>query len=597
MKGIQRKSPGWRVWNRAGGQLALVLPLIWWPTVWADPPTLDHLFPAGLQRGSTATITCRGQFSWPVKVWAVGANVEVTEQEGQLSVSIPSNLQTDRIWVRLYNDDGASQAVPLLVGSLTETNEVEPNDQPRAAQQLSQLFSPPADAQLTINGVLEKQNEVDGFAVQLEAGQTLVAAVAANSYFGATMDAVLQVVTPAGELLIDNHDDVGLDPRLAFTADESGTYIVRLFAFPSQPNQKIAFHGGDSYIYRLTLTTGPYITHTNPSVVDLNSADAVGVMGWNMPTGARLAAEVLGQGHLGLQTESEPRSPVTTGTQIGLLRAPGWAGSARVRMVRHGVGTTMAETSQHHPQQVTPPASVCGCIDEVNGIDYFRLPLRKDQHYTIAVESLSLDSHLVPLVQMRDSNGKVAAEVTERGPAKDVNITHKAEQDGNYLLSITDRYRHGGDRYFYRMTVLAQNADYALRLDSDRVVLAGNEADLEIPVNVDRFPGSGPEVGEITVQATGLPTGVSCAPAISKPEGDTAKKVTLKLKSDGTSRFSGNIRISGQSESDMERFATTPVSYKACFDRLWLTVTAADEEQTDEEQTETNTSEARVSRR
>jgi hypothetical protein len=53
-----------------------------------------------------------------------------------------------------------------------------------------------------------------------------------------------------------NHDAVGLDPQLVFAAPKDGRYLVRLFAFPSEPNSTIGFAGTDNYAYRLTLTTG-----------------------------------------------------------------------------------------------------------------------------------------------------------------------------------------------------------------------------------------------------------------------------------------------------------------------------------------------------
>ena len=52
------------------------------------------------------------------------------------------------------------------------------------------------------------------------------------------MDAVLQVVSAKGFVLAQNNDAVGRDPRIVFEAPTTGTYIVRLFAFPSTPEQQ-----------------------------------------------------------------------------------------------------------------------------------------------------------------------------------------------------------------------------------------------------------------------------------------------------------------------------------------------------------------------
>ena len=72
----------------------------------------------------------------------------------------------------------------------------------------------------------------------LKRGQTLVAALKGHR-LGSPMDAVLQVVSPAGFVLSQNDDGAGLDPRLVFEATEAGRYVVRGFAFPSEPNSTI----------------------------------------------------------------------------------------------------------------------------------------------------------------------------------------------------------------------------------------------------------------------------------------------------------------------------------------------------------------------
>ena len=104
----------------------------------AAPPTLSRLQPPGGQRGSKVALTCVGSFGWPVKVWAPGVEVTVAKDSGKLELAIPADLAADRIWLRLHNAEGASAAVPFLVGSLPEISEQEPNNAPSQAQKLTQ---------------------------------------------------------------------------------------------------------------------------------------------------------------------------------------------------------------------------------------------------------------------------------------------------------------------------------------------------------------------------------------------------------------------------------------------------------------------------
>lgn len=100
----------------------------------ADAPSLSHFFPAGVQRGKTTIVQCDGKYSWPPQVWSSGAEVTAEKESGKLSVSVPDAFASDRIWIRLYDGEGASAAIPLLVGSLPEELEEEVNDKISDAQ-------------------------------------------------------------------------------------------------------------------------------------------------------------------------------------------------------------------------------------------------------------------------------------------------------------------------------------------------------------------------------------------------------------------------------------------------------------------------------
>src|SRR5438045_8191618 len=74
------------------------------------PPTLTHLSPAGGQRGSKVVVTCAGTFNWPTRVWSPGVEAVPRSDSGKLEVTIPADLATDRVWIRLFNEEGASIA-------------------------------------------------------------------------------------------------------------------------------------------------------------------------------------------------------------------------------------------------------------------------------------------------------------------------------------------------------------------------------------------------------------------------------------------------------------------------------------------------------
>ena len=168
-------------------------------------PELSRVYPSGGQRGTDLVVRCEGKFPWPVRVVAPGITVVPQTESGNLRVSIPANVPSDRVWIRLFNEQGASQAVPFLIGSLAEVGEEEPNDRTANAQHVA--------APVTVNGRLQAGGDVDLFTVPLDKGETLVAALDAHTRLGSPMDAVVQIVGPDGFVVADNHDDLGLDPR------------------------------------------------------------------------------------------------------------------------------------------------------------------------------------------------------------------------------------------------------------------------------------------------------------------------------------------------------------------------------------------------
>ncbi|MDP7274357.1 MAG: hypothetical protein QF363_02675, partial [Planctomycetaceae bacterium] len=114
--------------------LAVLVLSLWPGRSHAAAPTLTRLFPAGGQRGTTVKVECTGKFKWPVKIWAPGVKVVALKDSGQIQVTIPADLAADRVWIRLYDAEGASPALPFLLSNLAEFLEKEPNNRLGKAQ-------------------------------------------------------------------------------------------------------------------------------------------------------------------------------------------------------------------------------------------------------------------------------------------------------------------------------------------------------------------------------------------------------------------------------------------------------------------------------
>ena len=200
--------------------------------------------------------------------------MKAEKDKGKFSVTVPANAPLGVAWLRFHDDTGASPLRPFVVGALPEVNETEPNDDAKTAA--------PVVMPAVVNGVLSKTGDVDCFAVKLKKGETLVASLEAHRTLRSPIDAVLQILSAEGTVLEQNHDARGLDPEVACTAPVDGSYVVRLFAFPSQPDSSIRHFGSPACVYRLTLTAGEFVDFVTPLAVEKSREATLTLTGWNL---------------------------------------------------------------------------------------------------------------------------------------------------------------------------------------------------------------------------------------------------------------------------------------------------------------------------
>jgi hypothetical protein len=527
----------------------------------AEAPSFTSLFPAGGQRGTKVTVKCEGKFEWPLEVHAPGVQVETGQESGVVEVTIPEQLACDRIWLRLYNAQGASEARPFLIGDVAELQEMEPNNTLREAQVIEGL-------PVIANGVL-KGADVDCFAVTLEAGQTLIAAVDAHSRLGSPIDSVLQITNSQGIVLADNHDDLGLDPRISFAAEHSGTFIVRLFGFSSEPNQSIALQGCDQCIYRLTLTTGPYATHPIPLAVQSSTEAEVTFGGWNLPEGCSANPQPYGGPVSENEFETEPLNDLNFSAEssLGFASHDLLTSGRRLRLVPFPALLSIDGVIDNAALSIVPPTAVTGCLRFDGQVDRYSIDLKAGDTLLASCEARTLGLPTDPWLQLQDPEGKIVADVDDSAGTRDSLIRHAIKTDGLYTIIVMDRFRKGSHRNFYLLTAHLEQADFRLIAQSDRVI-ATPEKPAELPIQVVRSGAAGP----IRLFVDPLPEGVTAEPVESLVEGESAKQVTLRLSSDGAG-FSGPIRIVGQMEQPrpLRRIAASTVSSDASFRYVWLT--------------------------
>ncbi len=215
---------------------------------WSAAPTLEHFHPPGIAVGSTNSIRVTGKFEpWPPKIWVDVPGIDFLAQtnKGEFQVIVGPEALPGVHLVRLFNEEGTSEPRPLAIGAGPELVEAEPNDHFAKPQVIAALPQ-------SISGRLEKNGDVDSFAVALKAGEQLEARI--DSFvLMSRLDAVLRLVTTNGQQLAWNHDFATIDPRLTWASDKDQSVVVQVFGFPYPATSDVRLTGGDGAIYRLHL--------------------------------------------------------------------------------------------------------------------------------------------------------------------------------------------------------------------------------------------------------------------------------------------------------------------------------------------------------
>ncbi len=488
----------------------------------AAAPVMEHLYPAGAQRGTTNIVTAIGkQDPWPVEVWTDDARIQFKPErdEGRFSVIIPSDAEPGPRLVRLYNAEGASTVRYFIVSDTNEAEEKEANDEFSKPQALEKL-------PVIINGRLEKNGDVDSFAVNLEKDQWLIASLEAY-VLASTMDGMLRITDTNGLQIAYNHDgNRTLDPFLAWQAPASGTYVVQVMGFPYPANSSINFDGGTGNIYRLHLTTGPYLDYTYPTGVQRGSKAELHVHGWNLPGDGRSTK-------LSRETASLPPTAANVPVRLSSFNKLDIPLGSLPELTEAEPNNTTNEL-----QVIEIPSHLSGRIQELGDVDRFAFESKKGQKWEVAVQSDKLGFPLDATLRIEDSNGKELAKNDDANSSADPALVWTAPADGKFTIVISSLLRQGGSNYIYRLSVTEAQPSFRATVAVNNFNLAPGKTN-ELKATVTRIHGHD---GKLVFEASGLPQGVSLvAGDIPAKSGD----VTLKLvaKSD-VKPFSGHFSIS-----------------------------------------------------
>ncbi|HEX8914300.1 MAG TPA: PPC domain-containing protein [Humisphaera sp.] len=533
----------------------------------AAAPTVDYLFPAGGQQGTTVTFTVGTAKAdtkidgWPARAVsdAPGLTFAADKENGSFTVTIAPDAPVGPHLVRVVNAEGSSAPRTFVVGPHAE--QVEPKPSKDAGDTPYAISKPPAVA----NGRLAKNGESDLWAVDVtESGRWLVAELTCRR-LGAPLDPLIQLLDPDGTVVAFNHDTFGLDPLLAYRVHRPGRYTIVVAAFAHPPAADVRFGGSKAGVYRLAVTTGPYARFAFPAVARRGERTPVKLFGWNLPGG-----------DAGTPADVDARDPATAGADAAPVTGTPLDNDFRVRLSDlTGVPEAEPNGDPAAPATLKLPLAIDGRLDRPGDVDRFAVAARKGQRLATAVLARSVGSPADAVVTVTGPDGaEVARGDDEAADKPDPKIEWTAPADGTYVVAVSDVKRAGGPGHVYRLEVAERPPAFAGTVDAHAFAVAPGKS-VDVKVTVARTGGY---AGPLKVVAADLPPGVSAAPAEVPAKGGAT---TLTIKAAADAKPGGvplRLTVVGEAEGKaLERpvsFALEAGLVPAATAELWLTIAA-----------------------
>jgi hypothetical protein len=379
-----------------------------------------------------------------------------------------------------------------------------------------------------VNGT-SKGGKESVFRFPAKKGQRVVAECFAQR-LDSQLDGNLTITDAEGRSLASSSDYSGKDPLAEFVAPADGNYFVVL--------TDLTLRGG--HPYRLVISDKPHVENLFPNVVQAGKKAELTVFGRNLGKGAKPSAWKLNDLPLDTLTESvTPPDDILKRGQFTFTDHPTGhsvlptAATCTLHGFQHrGVPlltTDIPVTLEQEPnddllkpQQLTLPVALAGRFDQERDADWYEVTPTESGSYAFDVYCERLAGRADPYLAVLDEKDTRVAELDDfgirtnafDGHLRDPQGTVTLEAKKKYRVLVQDRYRRGGARYLYVLTVRKAVPDFYPAVihhqnpgPGGTTVRKGGAAYLDVIVhNKEGFNGT------VTITADGLPKGLHAAP-------------------------------------------------------------------------------------
>ncbi len=483
-------------------------------------PRFDRLSPLGAASGSSVEVQVQGSdiddlqslvFDHP-GITAKPLEGKDLNKERKFTVAVAADVPEGTYDARLLSKWGVSSPRLFAVShGLADQAEKEPNNDPATAQLLS------------LNSALNGQsdgNDRDVFCLALKSGERVIIDCQ-SSRLDVQLDAVLQLLAADGKQLASSGDYFGRDPFIAFQAPADGDYLVVV--------HDLSYRGG--LPYRLIVSNRPHVENVFPRAVHVGQASEVTAWGRNLngQIEAKLIitppADVAKYRYLFLEhpTAHSVAPTAATATLNGFQIRPAVGGPSLTATSMLLVDTPVSLEKEPNdtlegPQAITIPAVVSGRFDQQRDADWYEFSVEENAQYALEVYCERIAGQADPYVVFVDEKGNRFQEFDDFGIRTNafdghirdcsgmVNLTAKQK----YRVLVQDRYRRGGPRYQYVLSLRKPQPDFFVAAihhqnpgPGGTTLRAGSAIYLDLIIHQTEG-----YKGPITITAENLPPGV-----------------------------------------------------------------------------------------
>lgn len=494
----------------------------------------DRIQPLGGGAGTTVDVQILGADIEGVKSLLfdhAGLKAEPVEgKERTFRIAIGADVPSGTYDVRLVGRFGVSNPRLFAVTrGLADVTEVEPNNSVDKAQTV------PLNS--AVHGSSD-QNDQDVFRFSAKKGQRVTIECQAGRLDSA-LDPTLVLTTLDGAPLAANGDYHGRDPFIDFVAPADGDYLATV--------GDLSYRGG--HPYQLAIGALPQLENAFPRVVAAGKTTELQLFGRNLGGGATVSplkiadlpleelkvavtppADILQLGAFRFiehPTDHSTLPTAATCTLTGfqaLTGLPNERGPAVPLMVTdYPISIEREPNDAREQAQALPlPGVVSGRFDGPRDADWYEIDVATAGNYAIDVYCERIAGRADPYVAVFDEQGNRVTELDDFGHRVNAFDGHLRDPSGNvnlaakkkYKLLVQDRYRRGGPRYQYVLSVRPPRGDFYISAIHSQnpgpggtTVRQGGATYLDVVIHhTEGF--SGP----VTITATDLPPGVKVAP-------------------------------------------------------------------------------------